>query len=45
MLRLYSQHGWNSPDDAILHHLPLTENFDQRLEYQKGVSYIRFLGY
>jgi len=27
MLHLYSQHGWNSPDDAILHHLPITEGF------------------
>jgi len=45
MLRLYSQHRWNSLDDAILHHLPLTENFDQDLGYKMGVSYIRFLGY
>jgi len=45
MLCLYIQHGWNSPDDAILRHLPLKGNFDQDLEYKKGVSYLRFLEY
>jgi len=42
---LYSQHGRNSSDDAMLHHLPLRGNFDQDLEYKRGVSYLRFLEY
>jgi len=45
MLCLYRQHGWNFPDDAILHHIPLTGTFDQDLEYKKGVSYLRLLEY
>jgi len=45
MLCLYNQNGWNSPDDAILHHLPLKGKFDQDLEYKKGVSYLRLIEY
>jgi len=40
---LYSQNGWNSPDDAILHHLLLMESVAKDLKYKKRVSYPRLL--
>ena len=43
MLCLYSQHGRNSSDDAMLHHLPLRGNFDQDLEYKREYLTLDFL--